>query len=84
MVSKIPATPYPYPICIPILTIILHVYCEAQARVRQGEARMVKGERPLSLNPCLELIVYLMLMITLNFMFYKMVLVKSKLIKINI
>ena len=60
------------------------LYCEAQARVRQGEARMVKGERPLSLNPCLELIVYLMLMITLNFMFYKMVLVKSKLIKINI
>ena len=60
------------------------IYCEAQARVRQEEARMVKGERPLSLNPCLELIVYLMLMITLNFMFYKMVLVKSKLIKINI
>ena len=29
--------------------------CEAQARVRQGKARMAKGERPQSLNPCLEL-----------------------------
>ena len=57
-------------------------------KLRQGSGKdrqeMVKCERPLSLNPCLELIVYLMLMITLNFMFYKMVLVKSKLIKINI
>ena len=32
-------------------------YCEAQARVRQGSARdgRPKGERPQSLNPCLEL-----------------------------
>ena len=31
-------------------------YCEAQARVRQGSARDgSKGERPQSLNPCLEL-----------------------------
>ena len=30
--------------------------CEAQARVRQGEARDgPKGKRPYSLNPCLEL-----------------------------
>ena len=31
-------------------------YCEAQARVRQGSARDgPQGERPQSLNPCLEL-----------------------------
>ena len=31
-------------------------YCEAQARVRQGSARDgSQGERPQSLNPCLEL-----------------------------
>ena len=31
-------------------------YCEAQARVRQGSARDgPHGERPQSLNPCLEL-----------------------------
>ena len=30
--------------------------CEAQARVRQGSARVgSQGERPQSLNPCLEL-----------------------------
>ena len=32
------------------------IYCEAQARVRQGSARDgSQGERPQSLNPCLEL-----------------------------
>ena len=31
-------------------------FCEAQARVRQGSARYgPQGERPQSLNPCLEL-----------------------------
>ena len=31
-------------------------FCEAQARVRQGSARDgSQGERPQSLNPCLEL-----------------------------
>ena len=31
-------------------------YCEAQARVSQGSARDgSQGERPQSLNPCLEL-----------------------------
>ena len=35
---------------------IHHHYCEAQARVRQGLARDgCQGERPQSLNPCLEL-----------------------------
>merc|ERR1711902_379719 len=35
---------------------ILHSFCEAQARVRQGSARDgSQGERPQSLNPCLEL-----------------------------
>ena len=33
-----------------------HNFCEAQARVRQGSARDdSQGERPQSLNPCLEL-----------------------------
>ena len=32
------------------------INCEAQARVRQGSARNgSQGERPQSLNPCLEL-----------------------------
>ena len=35
---------------------LLIFYCEAQARVRQGRARDgPQGERPQSLNPCLEL-----------------------------
>ena len=39
-----------------ILLIYLILYCEAQARVRQGLARDgSQGERPQSLNPCLEL-----------------------------
>ena len=34
----------------------LITFCEAQARVRQGSARDgSQGERPQSLNPCLEL-----------------------------
>ena len=34
----------------------IKLYCEAQARVRQGSARDgSQGERPQSLNPCLEL-----------------------------
>ena len=34
-----------------------HIHnCEAQARVRQGSARDgLQGEKPQSLNPCLEL-----------------------------
>ena len=37
-------------------TFIPLLYCEAQARVRQGLARDgPQGERPQSLNPCLEL-----------------------------
>ena len=33
-----------------------NIFCEAQARVRQGSARDgPQGERPQSLNPCLEL-----------------------------
>ena len=36
--------------------IVLLLYCEAQARVRQGSARDgSQGERPQSLNPCQEL-----------------------------
>ena len=36
--------------------LILVNYCEAQARVRQGSERDgSQGERPQSLNPCLEL-----------------------------
>ena len=32
------------------------LYCEAQARVREGSARDgLQGERPQSLKPCLEL-----------------------------
>ena len=35
---------------------LIITYCEAQARVRQGSARDgPSGERPQSLNPCLEL-----------------------------
>ena len=37
-------------------TLKLLKFCEAQARVRQGLARDgSQGERPQSLNPCLEL-----------------------------
>ena len=40
-------------------------YCEAQARVRQGSARDgPQGERPQSLNPCLELTLKLVATIT--------------------
>ena len=36
--------------------MIIAYFCEAQARVRQGLARNgSQGERPQSLNPCLEL-----------------------------
>ena len=35
---------------------VVNLYCEAQARVRQGSARDgPQGDRPQSLNPCLEL-----------------------------
>ena len=39
-----------------VVFAIIILYCEAQARVRQGLARDgPQGERPQSLNPCLEL-----------------------------
>ena len=41
-------------------SLTVRFYCEAQARVRQGSARDgSQGERPQSLNPCLELTVKL-------------------------
>ena len=39
-----------------VFSMVSGHYCEAQARVRQGSARDgSQGERPQSLNPCLEL-----------------------------
>ena len=42
--------------CIALFHCVQPLYCEAQARVRQGSARDgSQGKRPQSLNPCLEL-----------------------------
>ena len=44
------------PNCANLFVACRSKYCEAQARVRQGPARDgSQGERPQSLNPCLEL-----------------------------
>ena len=48
------------PLClkvtVTVLCVSITIYCEAQARVRQGSARDgPQGERPQSLKPCLEL-----------------------------